>query len=439
MIKLNCSKNKIATFLLVLVIPFFLTACSLSDLPVIGKYLPSSTGKGTSNKSGDLTVWGLWENQEVMKVLIAKFNETHPNVTVTYEDRSILKPQVDYKEKVFRRASDETAPDVMRVHIGWITSLKDLLVPMPSSMMSVETLKNSFYKVASDNLIIDNQIYGLPTYYDGLVLVYNKDHFKEVGQVEPPTAWEEFRRLALELTIRGEDDKIIRGGAAVGNADNIDFYGDIIGMLFSQAGVVLIDGLDSVPAQDAVSFYTNFILEDKVWSGELPEASAAFSQGKVSMIFVPSWNLLDILASNPQMNIGVAAVPQAAPDTPATWGSFWVDVVPKSSKNPDLAWEYIKFMADEPQQLMAFSEASKYRAYGAPYSLVSLSPQVSSSPYLKPLLDSAQYAKTGSIASRAGNKRQEDALKEAINSIVNHQLGVTIQSALEKAKQDLLK
>lgn len=442
--KKACSRynySKLLTLALVFVLPLFLTACTLADLPVVGKFFggnqtPTGAPPVVDTGPATLNVWGIWERKEVMDVLIAKYNETYPDVVVNYDDRSVLKPLVDYKERAFLRATDTTSgPDVMRVHASWVPTLAASLVPMPEDIMDVETFKSLFYPVVADNLIIDGKIYGMPTYYDGLVLVYNKDHFAEIGQTEPPTAWEEFRRLALELTVRGDRDKVVRAGAAMGAADNIDFFSDILGLLFSQADVSMPDEVDGKPAQDALAFYTNFVREDGVWASDLPEASVAFAQEKVSMIFVPTWNLLDILAARPDMNIGVAPVPQALPDDPASWATFWVDVVPQSAKNPLASWSYVSFLAQEEQQRLTFSEASNYRVFGPPYSLMSLKDELMENPYLAPVLESAPHAHTNEFAARAGNRRQEDALREAVNSVLGGR--VTPQQALTTAKETL--
>ncbi|MFC1722153.1 ABC transporter substrate-binding protein [Patescibacteria group bacterium] len=437
----NINKNKLATLFFVFSLPLFITACTLTEtlsgLPLIGKFFDGGGNGPVRTGPADLTVWTLWEHPDVLNVLAQRFSEQNSSVTINFDDRSVIKPIVDYKERAYLRAEDPAGPDIMRVHVSWLPTLVSSLVPMPEKMMDAQTFSNSFYPSATKSLVYDGKIYGLPSYYDGLVLVYNKDHFEEVGQLEAPTAWEEFRRLALELTIRSENEEIIRGGAAMGTADNIDFFSDIVGMLFEQAQVPLPGELDGQAAQDALSFYVNFVEEDGVWSSNLPEASAAFAQEKVSMIFIPTWNLLDIIAARPDMNIGVAPVPQALPDEPASWASYWVDVVPKSSDAPEASWAFLHFLAQEEQQLLAYSEASKFRRFGAPYSLVSLKPELDSNPYVNPLLESAPYGKTNSFANRAGNRKQVESLRSAIGSLTSGDNYSSVEDILRAMKTEL--
>ncbi len=434
------AKNKFLTIAFVLTLPLFLTACTLADVPFVGQFFGGNGGGGSgveSVGSANLTIWGLWENTDVVNAMIEKFKEQNPDVTINYDDRSVIKPLVEYKERAYSRATDETGPDIMRVHISWIPSLANSLVPMPEGMMDAETFARTFYPSATENLVRNGQIYGLPTYYDGLVLVYNKDHFEEIGQTEAPTAWEEFRRIALQLTVRGDGNNLVRGGAAIGTSSNIDFFSDIIGLLFAQAGVKVPADVDGKAAQDALSFYLNFAREDRVWSDGMPEASVAFSQGKVSMIFVPVWNLLDIVTAHPEMNIGVAPVPQASADNPAAWATYWVDVVPLSSKNPKASWAFLKFMADEEQQAQAYSESTKFRVYGAPFSRVSMASQLASNPYIAPALQTAPFATTNVLANRAGNRRHVTSLGDSISNILNSGSRFSVEEALKGLKEEL--
>jgi len=413
-------RYKLPTLALLGFSALFLAGCTISDLPVIGGFFKKAPQPVT------LTYWGLWEPAPVMQALIDKYQEQNPHIAINYEDRSVM-DLATYKDRIFERAQQGSGPDIVRVHNSWMPKLKSVLAPMPDKLMPVGDFNNKFYPIVSKDAIYSGNIYALPLYYDGLVLVYNKDHFDEIGQTGAPTAWEEFRRLALELTIRAGDpgnELVVRGGAAMGAANNIDHFSDILGLMWSQAGVKIPQDLNTKAAQDALTFYLNFLREDKVWSADLPEAKTAFAKGQVSMIFVPSWGLLDVIQAAPKVNIGVAPVPQALLDSPVSWGSYWMEAVLANSPAKDEAWKFLTFLAQEEQQRMLFSEASKTRTFGAPYSLVSLGSDLADNNYLSAVVRSAPYAAGGELAARSGNKNQVDALKDAVAKILSKDLTV---------------
>ena len=437
------------------ILALVLTACTLGDIPVIGKYFGGGSGAngGASAPKTTLTVWGLWEDPQVVQALINKYTQEHPNVAISYEDRSIMQLD-DYKERIFGRFQQETSDiDVALIHNSWVSRISPVLEPAPDNLFTADSFEESFYPAAVASSVVGGEVVAVPAYHDGLVLVYNKEHFNEISQSSPPTAWEEFRRLALELTVRGEEGALVRSGAAIGAANNIDHFADIIGLMWSQADVgvtpdlsgktnyeanAVFDGmleeLDSRPAQDALTFYTNFFVEDKVWSVEFPEATQAFVAGRTSMIFVPSWQVVDIISAieNPSV-VGVASVPQAIPEDPRAWATFWEYSVSKNSPRKDLAWDFLAFLMREESQLMYYDEATKVRPFGSLYSLKSLENEVGDE-YLRPVLEMAPYAKTLPIAARAGNGTAVDALKTAVNSVIS---GETSEDALTIMKEEL--
>lgn len=435
-------RKKLVLSALILSLPFVLSACTIKEtlmgLPVVGKFFG---GQGGTSLGGPVTlsVWGLWENPEVVKTAVEKYKETHPNVNVVYEDQSILKA-TQYKETLFGRVGQQNVADVVLVHNTWVPELKGSLYPAPAKVFSEGDYSQRFYPVAKDSAVFDGKVYAVPTYYDGLVLVYNKKHFEEEGQVSPPTSWEEFRRLAFNLTKRDEKTgDILRAGAAIGTADNIEFFSDIVGVLFAQAGVSVPDQLDSRPARDSLAYYVLFSKADKTWDSTLPEASVAFIQEKVSMIFIPSWNLQELIKAKPDMQIGVAPLPQVLPNTPASWASFWMYAVPAVSPNKEAAWDFIKFLSQDDTQLLMFNSAATFRPYGAPFAAASLKDQVTSGPYgalLRPLLDTAGYSKSSSFASRSGNDKYVNALKDAVNEVLTANTSITdaSEAALKKVK-----
>lgn len=424
-------KSKILTIALILVLPFFLTACTL---PLIGELPFGKKAAAPTEGPATLSMWGLWEDPELMKMVIEKYRQEHPNITINYEDRSVLKME-DYKETVYTRVAQGDAPDIIAVHNTWVRGLKDNLAAAPGDIVSPADYSQRFYNVASQSAVIDNNVYAMPSFYDGLVLVYNKEHFDEIDQQDPPASWEEFRRIALALTIRGDKNALVRGGAAIGTANNIDFASDILGLMLTQAKVRIPEDLDTRPAQDALVFYTNFNVEDAVWDDTMPEAATAFVSERVSMILVPSWNLLDIINARPDLDIGIAPVPQAIVAEPAAWASFWMTAVPSSSKNQKAAWDFINYLSKSEQQLQLFSEASKNRQYGAPFAATDLKGQLDSNEMLAPLIYQAPFAASGKIAARSGNKTAVEAIKGAINEVLNSPSRADPAEIMSKVKE----
>ena len=426
----TCKYNyKHKTYALLLAFPLLLTGCNPKNLPLIGRFF----GGGTPEvKNVSLTIWGLWETEQTLQPILQKYTTEHPNIKISYEDRSIM-PLVDYKERVFTRAFEGTKPDIVLAQVSWVPRLVagGGAWAVPAGVLDKGYLEANFSPVVKDAGAIGGNLYSLPSAYDGLVLVYNKRHFESVGIAKPPVGWEEFRRDAISLTVR-DGTNLVRAGAAVGLADNIDHFSDVLGLMWVQAGVKIPEELDTDQAKDALTFYTNFAKEDGVWNASMPESVLAFAGEKVSMILVPTWRLYELLSNMQDPTVvGVAQVPQALQDAPATWATYWTWVVPKSSPNPNESWDVIKYITAAEQQAALFSEASKVRPFGPIYSNITLAQNLSTNGYLKAAVESAPYAKTAEIAGRSGNRRQYDALKQAVNDVLG---GKSVGEALSAAK-----
>src|SRR3972149_10718530 len=131
--------NRIRLLALLILVSLLLTACSIKDVPVIGRLFGGGEDSGTqTSKPVTLTVWGLWESPEVIDALVKKYQEARPDVTVNYDDRSIVKID-DYKDRIFSSAGQTIYADVVMVHNSWVSRLKETLVPMPASLMDVAT------------------------------------------------------------------------------------------------------------------------------------------------------------------------------------------------------------------------------------------------------------------------------------------------------------
>jgi multiple sugar transport system substrate-binding protein len=288
--------------------------------------------------------------------------------------------------------------------------------------------------VATEQLTLNNKIVGVPLMYDGLSLYYNKEMLK-AANVEPPKTWAELKALADSLTVPSNKAERGRGtlqraGLAIGNATNVEHFSDIFGLLVLQNGGDLAQP-NSTEVRDALLFYTNFVKEDKVWSDAMPSSTVAFSRGDVAMMFAPSWRALDIKAMNPELDFGVAPLPQLS-DKRLAWASYWAEGVNAKSKNQTGAWTFIKFLS-EPENLEKFySAASQVRTFGEPYSRTDMAGSLSADPILGALLSDAPVATSWYLNSFTHDNGLNDQLIKYYGDAINATLdGTTVEETLE--------
>lgn len=382
-----------------------------------------------------LTYWGLWESDESVSPVLREFEQAHPGVLVKYVKQS---PK-DYRERLQTAIASGQGPDIFRFHASWVPMLKDDLSAMPTSVMSPANFKQAFYPIASQQLQVNGQIVGLPLMYDNLMLYYNEEIFN-TANLQPPKTWAELKEMAVKLTIK-EKDEVKRGGIALGNASNVEHFSDVLGLLMLQNGADFTKPT-SKAAQDAITFYTNFVKVDKVWSDKLPSSTAAFARGDVAMMFAPSWRVHDVKAINPNLKFKMVAVPKLA-SKEVTWATYWAEGVNSKGKNSTTAWELLKFLGSSETMKKLYANQSQIRSFGEPYSLVSLASNVSTDQYVSPVLAGAPSAQNWYLNSFTHDNGINDQLikyyKDAVNSVLTSGDVGEVMDVVEKGTAQVLR
>src|SRR5690606_8052667 len=162
-----------------------------------------------------LTVYGLWEAEDLYRKAFEEYKKIKPNVTIKYEyNRS-----TNYRTKVQTRIAnnDPQKPDVFMMHNSWLPMFVNsgYLAPAPADVMSYADFTKSFYPVVKDTLSANNQIYGLPRGIDGLALYYNTEILESAG-LSAPRNWKELTDAAEIVTVISPDDRIETAGIAIG-------------------------------------------------------------------------------------------------------------------------------------------------------------------------------------------------------------------------------
>ncbi len=308
---------------------------------------------------GELVFWGVFEDSEVIKPLINDFNEVHPKLKIRYFEKNYQ----TYENDILEAMAAGGGPDIFMIHHTWLSRYTDKIWAAPLELLNLKYLQDNFVDVVADDFVREAYVYALPLNVDTLALYYNKDIFNTNGIPQPPTTWEEFIEVVEKLTIKDERGNIVRAGAAMGTAYNINRSTDILSLLMLQTGSQMIgdnrksatfnkavsfEGETYRPGEQALQFYTDFANPLKsiyTYNSRMFYSLDAFSEGEAAMMINYSYHLPTIRAKSPYLNFDVAPVPQIK-NSPKSinYANYWGLVVSKNSQNYQAAWQFINWL-----------------------------------------------------------------------------------------------
>lgn len=294
--------------------------------------------------------------------LIAEFTAMYPNVKITYDHA----PHENYEQKVLTAFAGGEGPDVFWAGDWMMPQFMDneLIAevdPTAFGAATPEAFVGLFEPGALDAFTVDGKVYtGGISEYNTFSLIYNPDHFAEVG-LEPlsatePITWEQLAENAAKLT-KVEGDERVRNGIQL--VYNVPIWTVLLfEPMVHQLGGQLIDPESGEPnfttpqmlqtmqyVQDIRSKYN---ADDPAFSVDLLEDYAG---GRASMIIGGPWALPGITSINPDAKFAVAPLPKFADGQRVTTLYAWAWFV--SAKSDDTkrcwAWNFLSFLTSKAQ------------------------------------------------------------------------------------------
>ena len=389
---------------------------------------PSTSGKVT------LTYWGLWEDPNTMQSVISQFESENPNITVQYQKED---PK-DYSERLLTRIQNGSGPDIFTYHSSWLPMIQQVLTPLPTTVVSKNTLEKEYYPVVRNDVVKNGALYGVPLGIDTLSLFINNTLLQS-AKLQVPTTWDNFIVDARAMTVKDASGKITTAGAALGTFDNITHAPDILATLFMQNGVDITTMTPSSNAADALSFYTSFATGDSnVWDTTLDPSQLAFARGNLAMYFGYSWDIFLIKAANPSLDFSVHSIPHL-PGRNITAASYWVDGVSTKSTHQKEALLFMQFLTQKNTLATLYAEEAKTRLFGEPYPLVSLGNTLKDNPLVYPFVSQAQDAKSSFFAGETEDSGLNGQMNAYLGNAVRGALGNTsAQSAIDTLTQGVV-
>ncbi|MCC5974307.1 MAG: extracellular solute-binding protein [Rubellimicrobium sp.] len=136
---------------------------------------------------------------------IDAYTERHPNVTINLQSQ----PWGDYWNKLPVALRNADGPDIIGMHIGWASSLANMLEPWPIDFEDLD----ADYALSWSNMVGDNILFMNMSVIHGGIF-YNKKHWTAAGLTEAdiPETWDELRDVANRLTLRNEAGQMTQAG-----------------------------------------------------------------------------------------------------------------------------------------------------------------------------------------------------------------------------------
>lgn len=303
-----------------------------------------------------LVVWGLWQDSDIMGPIVRAFKES-TGVNVEYKKIASV---ATYESELLNALAEGRGPDIFVINNTWVESKRRQLIPAPVEIINERQLQDEFVDVVANDLVRDQLVYALPTSVDTMALYYNTNLFNSAAIAAPPKTWGEFQQDVIKLTQVSRLGVIGQSGAAMGTASNINRAPDILQMLMMQSGLKILDtsrgerriDIANDIGQRALSFYTDFSnksKQDYAWDVSQDYSIDAFAEGKTAMMLNYSYQIPTIKAKNPRLQFSVAPVPQISGNTTqVTFASYWPFAVSASSRSPQAAWQFVRFLASKP-------------------------------------------------------------------------------------------
>jgi len=345
----------------------------------------------------NLVYWRAQDGQDAFLEIVQNFQTLYPHISITY---NLIRPE-EYEQTLLEAWAEDRGPDIFSIPKNWLGKYQAKILPLNFSQeiimarqvmegmikkepkvvvekkkaLDLRGLRETFVETVSNDVLIDNKIYGLPLSLDVLVLYYNRDLLNEAGIVSPPQTWQEFINQVRMLNLWDSYGDFIRSGVPLGTTHNIENYTDILSLLMLQNGTSIVDAsgqavfdkslLDDetyFPGEEALRFYLSFAnpsQETYSWNEQMPESIDAFTQSLTAFLFGYSDYLSLIKEQAPKLNFDITKVPQISSSLKeVNYANYWIETVSKKTNHPNEAWAFI-LHATEAQNAKTFVERAK--------------------------------------------------------------------------------
>ena len=333
---------------------------------------PQAEQSGDAPAAGEevtVVFWNVWGGTRapLLREILDAFEEANPGIKV---ENVTLDGNTD-TQKMLTAVAGGDVPDIYMTHTLDLSMWAELDAFLSLNEYVARDnldLESIFYAGTLTGSTFNGQLIQLPFKFSSSMMIwYNKDLFREAGldPDNPPKTWEELEAAAAALTKMNGDVIEQAGFSTCINCLNGPEF-PFAEWLSRNGGTLLTEDMsdiafDGPEGLETLTWMKEFM--DNTVGGfdkfsaqfgtDFPENRPAFYSGKLAMHMDGPW-FLDILRTEaPEMmdKVGVFLPPINGdnPDATQRYVTYGVPgyAIPKASKNPDAAWEVLKYIAME--------------------------------------------------------------------------------------------
>ncbi len=323
-------KRASLTLALILGLVTILSACNTS----------SSSGNGVVH----LTFWS-FDAPEQKQVDL--FNQTHPNIHVTYDREPSGFGQ--YYPKVLASVRAGTAPDVALIEYQYIPTMVANGALVDISKYGANSVQSQFDPAAWALSGENGAQYGYPQDTGPMALFYNKAIFQRAGIANPPATWDEFAQDAARIHALGPDYYITAfPPQSTGWFQGLEWQAGVQWFSIDTGKKAWKVSINSAASKQVADFWQNLL--DKGLVSTVADFgndwAAGLDKGTIAAWPSAVWGqgVIPGDAKTQSGNWAVAALPQwtAGASTTAMWGGSAISVI-SGTKHPKEANEFAQW------------------------------------------------------------------------------------------------
>ena len=360
--------------------------------------------------SGELSVMGFSLPDEVATVRVDRFRELYPDVEL-----NITEGGLDQQQFLTAVASGN-APDIVYMSRELLSTyaVRGALMPLEDCIESQGIDMSQYRQAAVDQVTIDGQIYGIPEFFNVILVIANTAALEEAGLTVDDidiSDWESIAELNEALT-RIEDGQVTRIGFDPKLPEFLPLWAAANGVqLISEDGRTpnlndpkVVEALEFAAAlHEAAGGRQDFMAFRDTW--DFFGSNNQFVQDQLGVFPMEQWyvNVLSDVSPDAPVDFLPFTDREGNPISYVT-GNAWA--IPVGSSNPEAACAFAKTMTEADAWIAAAEERARLRAEAGTTNTGIYSANV--------LADEVIF---GEIIQPSGNEKLDKAIAVAVEAM----------------------